>query len=102
MTTIGKEFMLKTQHRFLEPSAESLQAPKPPLELACPPDAKLIALPAPSAIQVPAIDLRTAIEQRRTRRNYAPLPLTLEELAFLLWTTQGIKKVTPRPRTYRT
>lgn len=102
MTTIGKEFMLKTQHRFLEPSAESLQVPKPPLELACPPDARQIALPAPSTIQVPAIDLRAAIEQRRTLRNYRPQPLSLEELAFLLWCTQGVKKVTPRPRTYRT
>ena len=102
MTNIGKEFMLKTQHRFLDPSAESLHVPKPPLELACPPDAKLVALPAPFSIQAPAIDLRAAIEQRRTLRNYAPLPLTLEELAFLLWSTQGVKKVTPRPRTYRT
>ena len=101
MTTIGKEFMLKTRYQFLEPSAESQQVPKPPIELAFPPDTKQIILPTPSSIQTPAFDLRTAIEQRRTLRNYSPQPLTLEELAFLLWCTQGVKKITRHPVTFR-
>jgi SagB-type dehydrogenase family enzyme len=102
MTSIGKEFMLKTQNRFLEPSHEFQRLPQPPLELPCPAGAALISLPAPAVIQAPAIDLRKAVEQRRSLRNYAGTPLTLSELAFLLWMTQGVKKVTPRPATFRT
>ncbi len=101
MTTIGKEFMLKTRSEYLEPSGESLQTPQPPLELDCPPGAKLIALPAPSSLQMPAMDLRMAIEQRRTVRRYSFQPLTLDELAFLLWCTQGVKQITSRPVTKR-
>src|SRR5512143_1940001 len=102
MTNTGKEFMLKTKSEYLEPSGESLQTPQPPLELACSPEAVRIALPAPSSLQIPAMDLRTAIEQRRTVRKYSPQPLALEELAFLLWCTQGVKQITQRPVTKRT
>ena len=102
MASIGKEFLHKTQNRFLEPSHEFQRLPPPPLELPIPPGARLIALPAPASIQAPSIDLRIAVEQRRSARNYAGIPLTLEELAFLLWMTQGVKKVTPRPVTFRT
>jgi SagB-type dehydrogenase family enzyme len=102
MSSTGKEFLLKTQHRFLEPSHEFQRLPQPPLELPIPQGAKLITLPAPASIQTPAIDLRAAVEQRRSVRNYANTPLTLAELAYLLWMTQGVKKVTPRPATFRT
>ncbi len=102
MATIGKEFMLKTRYPYLEPSQQSLQMPQPPLELGCPPEAHTVPLPAPSSIHVPDVDLRSAIERRRTLRAYSDQPLTLEELAFLLWCTQGVKKVTQRPVTYRT
>ncbi len=102
MTAIGKEFILKTRSEYLEPSGESQHLPQPPLELACPPDARLIALPAPALLQIPAIDLRSAIEQRQTVRSYSPQQLSLEELAFLLWCTQGVKKITARPVTKRT
>ncbi len=101
MTTIGKEFMRQTIE-YLAPSGESLHTPQPPLGLPCPPDAKLVALPAPATLHVPSVDLYTAIEQRRTVREYTSQPLALEELAFLLWCTQGVKQVTKRPVTKRT
>ncbi len=102
MTTIGKEFMSKTKSAYLPPSGESLHTPQPPLELACPPGGKLVDLPAPATLQIPAIDLRTAIEQRQTVRDYSAQPLALQELAFLLWCTQGVKHITKRPVTKRT
>ncbi len=102
MTNTGKEFMLKTKSEYLAPSGESLHVPQPPLELACPPGAKLVALPAPASLHIPPIDLRTAIEQRRTVREYSSQPLALEELAFLFWCTQGLKQITKRPVTKRT
>jgi hypothetical protein len=36
------------------------------------------------------MDLRSAIESRRSIRQYAGDPLTLQELAYLLWCTPGI------------
>ena len=102
MPSIGKEFLRMSKVSALEPSHELLKMPQPPLEQPLPAEVRLIALPAPAEIQAPAIDLRTAIEQRRSLRNYRDVALSLEELAFLLWTTQGVKKVTPRPVTFRT
>ena len=76
--------------------------PQPPLELPLPPDVVLIALPAPRELDMPKMELRTAIEQRRSVRRYAEQPLNLAELSYLLWLSQGVKEVTKRPVTLRT
>lgn len=99
---IGKEFMRLTTYAHLSPSAQSQGAPVPPMELAVPPTAKRVALPGPAEIETPPMDLREAIEQRRSLRKYAGTALTLAELAYLLWTTQGVQRVTDRPVTFRT
>ena len=98
---IGKDFMRLTQYKYLSPSAQSQGVPIPPLELPLPPDARLIDLPAPEEIDLPSVDLRSAIQQRRSIRRYAEQALTTAELSFLLWATQGVKTVTPRPATLR-
>lgn len=41
--------------------------------------------------KVKKIDLSTAIENRRSHRDYSDEPLTVDELSFLLWATQGIE-----------
>ena len=99
----GSEFMKKTRYGELsEPPQNSGEFPQPPLELPYPMDACLIPLVQPAEIQVPPMDLRTAVEQRRTLRKYSPQPLTLAELSYLLWMSQGVKKVSKRPATLRT
>jgi SagB-type dehydrogenase family enzyme len=67
-----------------------------------PEGSKLIPLTAPGEIQVPAMDVRTAIEVRRSLRQYAAQPLSLSELSYLLWVSQGVKHVSSRPTTART
>jgi len=62
----------------------------------------VIDLPSPAGIKVPPLDLRQAIEQRKSTRHYTSQPLTLGELSLLLWMTQGVKEVTKRPATRRT
>ncbi len=65
----------------------------PPIEKPYSEGARRIALPRPGQWQgVSRIDLVTAIERRRSRRRYRRAPLTLDELAFLLWATQGIQR----------
>ena len=99
---IGPDFMRKTCHDHLGTSDQEKGVPQPPLELDYPPTAALIKLVDPAYIHVLALDVRKAIEQRVSIRRYQDTPLTLEELSFLLWTTQGVKRVTDRPVTLRT
>ena len=98
----GRDFMRNTCYDRMGPSQQELGLPQPPLELPVPEGAELLALPAPQDIQIPPLDLRQAIEQRKTWRKYREEPLTLEEFSFLLWCTQGIKTFTSRPVTFRT
>ena len=48
------------------------------------------------------IDLISAIQNRESRRHYKEEPLSLEELSFLLWATQGIRKRAADTTAFRT
>jgi SagB-type dehydrogenase family enzyme len=102
MARIGREFIKKTKYEYLDPSAQSRGRPQPPLELEIYKGGELIELPAPESLTIRAVDLRQAIERRSSVRRYSRTPLTLEELSFLLWCTQGIKEVIPGSATFRT
>lgn len=99
---IGEEFIEKTKYRFLQVSDQQKGLPQPPLEIPFEPSKRLTNLPTPQSIQTDPIDVRKAIENRRSIREYSSQPLTLGELSFLLWCTQGVKQVTGRPATSRT
>ncbi len=94
--------MERTKYRFIGKSDQQRGLPQPPLEL--PPDNQepLIDLPRPESLEVPLLDLRTAIERRRSIRSYVHEPLAPEELSFLLWCTQGIQQVHGKTATFRT
>jgi SagB-type dehydrogenase family enzyme len=55
-------------------------------------DLPRIDLTPPDQFRVGGLSLIQAFRQRRSRRFYSQDPLTLEELAFLLWATQYIQK----------
>jgi SagB-type dehydrogenase family enzyme len=99
---IGKEFVEKTKYEKLEPSLQSQGVPLPPLETQAPKGVKLIDLPDGKLIGPVPVDFSKLVEQRETLRKYAELPLSLEELAYLLWGTQGVKSVTEKPVSKRT
>ncbi len=71
-------------------------APPPPVQKPAPPGAELIALPPRESWNLPSCDLAAAIAGRESRRRYRPAALTLEEVAFLLWATQGVRAI-PHP-----
>lgn len=48
------------------------------------------------------IDIVSAIQNRKSHRHFLPEPLTLKELSFLLWATQGIRKRPDEGTAYRT
>jgi SagB-type dehydrogenase family enzyme len=64
----------------------------PPVQAPCPDGAVLVDLVPPDDLTVGAMPVIQAIRQRRSRRKYMPDPLTLEELSFLLWATQGLSQ----------
>jgi SagB-type dehydrogenase family enzyme len=99
---IGHQFMTQTRYRLLEASDQNKGLPQPPLQMEYDPTLRRIDLPAPADVSVGKIDLRQAIEARRSVRRYARTPLSLVELAFLLWSTQGVKEIADRQVTLRT
>lgn len=96
------EFQARTSRAALSESPAQKGEAQPPLELPIPEGAETIPLPPAEELKFPAADLRGVIEERRTLRRYAMRPLKLEELAALLWLTQGVRRVTGRPVTLRT
>jgi SagB-type dehydrogenase family enzyme len=94
------------QRRFLTDSlrrefdfsttAQSRGIPPPPLQKPADPAAARIDLPRREewAAVVAEIPLLEAVARRQSRRSYRPEPLQPAELAFLLWATQGIRRVT--------
>ncbi len=98
---IGKEFMEKTQYKYLEKSDQNKGLPQPPLELDYDKSKEVIDLPSPTETSVSTFYLREAIEGRRSVREYSDEPLTLRELSWLLWCTQGVKEVVGTTATLR-
>jgi SagB-type dehydrogenase family enzyme len=65
----------------------------PPIEKPYAKVAKRIDLPKHEHFKdIGNVDLKTAIGNRESRRSYSNQALSIEELSFLLWATQGIKK----------
>jgi len=97
----GEEFMERTKYGSMGSSDQSRGLPQPPLELPHDGSGKVFDLPKPSGISVGEASLRRAIEGRRSVREYSGTPLTLEELSWLLWCTQGVRQVAGRNVTLR-
>ena len=78
------DFSQTDQHRGIEP---------PPLEKPFPADARRFDLaPVGQWEGIELVDLATAIGERQSRRSFKTEPLTLDELSFLLWATQGVRE----------
>lgn len=70
----------------------------PPLEKPAPPDAARIDLTPPDGCTLGGMSVREAIAVRRSRRKYSAGSLSVEELSFLLWATQGVHQVVSEGR----
>ncbi len=89
--TLRKEydFSRTDQHRGV---------PAPPIQKPSEPDALRIPLPSPSELKssIGSTDLLVAIFGRESRRHFLPESLSLTELSFLLFSTQGVRHA-PHP-----
>ena len=102
MNNTGHEFWEKTKYQYAHTTKTKIRSEKPPLEKEHPPNSRIIDLPKPEKITIPPYELREAIEQRTSIRQYNDKELSLEELSYLLWCTQGVKEVIPKAATFRT
>jgi SagB-type dehydrogenase family enzyme len=69
--------------------------PPPPVEKPLDSYLKIIELPAVNKNIIKHGDLYSCLDNRRSRRSFADVPVSLEELSFLLWSTQGVQKIIP-------
>lgn len=90
---IGIEFFEKTKYHHLSEPDQLKGIEAPPLEPPYEKGQKLVKLPSPDTITLPDYSFKRAIEQRRSHRSFSKQSLSIEELAYLLWCTQGVKKI---------
>ena len=77
--------------------------PPPPMEKPCRVDAARTVLTAPGRWSgVSPVPVEQAIARRESRRRFGHEPLTLDELSFLLWSTQGVRRSLGQGVTLRT
>ncbi|HUT82857.1 MAG TPA: SagB/ThcOx family dehydrogenase [Candidatus Bathyarchaeia archaeon] len=73
-------------------SDEEKKIPPPPFERPYTTDANLIDLVSPEDFKIGKTPFLSIVNTRKSRRKYTEEPLSLEELSFLLWCTQGLKR----------
>ena len=95
--------IMKKQREFLkayrwdrftdEQTPQRKNEPIPSVQKPYPADATRIGLVAPEDLQVGNTPLIDIIRSRVSHRAYTDASLTLDELSFLLWATQGVREV---------
>jgi SagB-type dehydrogenase family enzyme len=96
---VGKEFIERTKYKYMGPSDQQKRLPQPPLETPYEEGGELTRLPDPEK-DAPA--LKAIIDSRTSIRNYSDSPISLQDLSYLLWCTQGVKEVVGTQATLRT
>jgi SagB-type dehydrogenase family enzyme len=106
MTDDFKYFLKNTVRKTIDKNQTDCfkGLPIPPIEKPCPVDAVKIDLPNKDSWQkyVNNNSVEQAITERKSRRKYSMQKLTLHELSFLLWATQGIRGTPTASNAYRT
>jgi SagB-type dehydrogenase family enzyme len=94
----AQRFFLKDTIRkrinFLQ-TEQSAGLAAPPLQKPCPPEIPRVDLPdgAKALARLAKMPVGEAVVRRESLREYSADPLNLEELAALLWATQGVRQV---------
>lgn len=74
---------------------QAMEVPMPPISLPLPEGKSTVPLPQWRGVVQPQGGLADLIEGRKSRRGFKDEPVTAQELSFLLWATQGIRKDIP-------
>lgn len=69
------------------------ELPQPSVQKSCSPSSVLIDLIPVEDFSCGQMSILDALKKRKTRRLFSEESLSLEELSFLLWSVQGVKKI---------
>lgn len=89
---IGQRFVKQTSYYDFAQTDRRQGKPQPPIYWEAEPDLPRIALPHGIRQELPHALLWNAMGNRRSRRNFEQGPLSLVQLAYLCWITQGVQK----------
>lgn len=67
--------------------------PQPAVQKSCSPSSTLIDLVPVESFSCGQMNILEILKRRKSRRVFSNEPISLEELSFLLWTVQGVKKI---------
>ena len=93
MKNAGRDFMWGTRYPDFSTVDLVLRVPEPAHELPVKEGQAVIPLPAIKKVKVPTRSVRSAIGIWEPPGFFQRSSLTLAELSFLLWCTQGLKKI---------
>jgi len=93
MKNIGKEFIQGTQYPDYSTVDLVLRVPEPPHELPVRKGQTIIKLPSPKRFKVKDVPVRKIIENWELVGFFSRSSLTLKELSYLLWCSQGFRKI---------
>lgn len=106
LTRVQYRYFLKDAVRLTIDFGDTDQSrgkPAPPVEKPAPAEAKRFDLvPVHDWKGIGKVDITTAIAERQSVRKFSPDPLTLDEVSYLLWATQGIREVASPSTAFRT
>ena len=88
-----KDYFEASKYQNMAEVPQKAGVPQPLLEMTYDPKAPLFSLPDPRDCELIASDFRTIVESRESRRQYTNEAVSLAELSYLLWITQGVKSV---------
>jgi SagB-type dehydrogenase family enzyme len=97
---IGVAFLKGSTYASMPETEQQKGKKQPPLEM--PYQGVALSLPTIDHILVPEMSLKEAIIQRQSHRQYKNEAITLDELAYALYMTQGVKKMRDDLATFRT
>lgn len=98
---VKREIMKSGFIKGLILSDQSKGLPQPPLEKPHDEEFVLVDLPEVDPGVITKTGIFDCMADRRSRRKFSGEALSLAELSFLLWATQGVREVIPG-RTFRT
>jgi SagB-type dehydrogenase family enzyme len=90
---IGEEFMRLTRYEYSTRSDQQMGLPQPPLHRRHPLAGEAISLAAVEDLPERPLDFHSLVTERESVREYGAAPLSLTDLSWLLWATQGVKGV---------
>jgi len=93
MNKIGKEFINGTRYPDYSTVDLVVRVKEPPHELPVKEDQVVIKLPNPKKIKLPDLPVRNAIERWEPVGFFSRSSMTMKELTYLLWCTQGFKRM---------